>query len=220
MWIHSGKDVVLESGSHASAIVMYHVWSATMEDCILSNNTGGIYLMDCSFVSIEGCLIADNDNSGFFTEGCEYVRVANSVVARNSHGGVEFGGAEYCDLIDSTVTGSPNWLGVGLYLANDCSVRNCNVSHNDNVGVNIAFCEDRNVSGNLIEGNSLGIRIYGSGRITTESNVCLDNGDDIRDDRESSSDWYPLAVIVIATAAIITVAAHFEMRCRSKSKSK
>jgi len=220
MWIHSGKEVVLEFGSHASAIVMYHVWSATMEDCVLSNNTGGIYLMDCSFISIEGCLIADNSNSGIFTEDCEYVRVANSMVARNSHGGVEFGSAEYCDLIDSTVTGSEYWLGVNLYQADHSSVRNCIVSQNNNIGVNIGFCQDCNVSGNLIEGNSIGACIYGSERLTMESNVYLDNGEDIRDDRESEIDLRPAIVMAIAAAAAIGIALFLEKRRRSDGTKK
>ncbi len=57
-------------------------------------------------------------------------------------------------------------------------------------------------------------------RATMESNVYLDNGEDIRDDRESEIDLRPAIVMAIAAAAAIGIALFLEKRRRSDGTKK
>ena len=218
--IHSGEGAEDADGAHGSAIMMYHVRLASVVDCIMSNNSGGVHLQSCSMVSIVGCLVADNHGGGISTSGCELVSVRDCVIARNYWGGVEFGSAQYCDVADSTVTGSEHWVAVNLYGSEHCSVRNCNVTYNTGVGINIGFSEDCNVSGNLIEGNGIGTCMYYTEKITMESNVYLDNDEDLRDDTDSEMDLRPAIVSIVIVVAVIAITLFLDRRHRLKERPK
>lgn len=222
VWIHSGLEADTEDGSlgSRSAIMMYHVRLATVQDCVLSNCSMGIHIMDCMWISVIGCLVADNHGSGISTSMCEYIQVRDCTIARNYWGGVEFSSAAYCSIVDSTVTGSEHWLGVNLYQAESSSVRNCNVSYNAVIGINVGFSNNCNVSGNLVKGNGIGMCVYGTESMTIESNVYLDNDEDIRDDNESEFTLVPAFVMVVIVVAIIAATLFLDRRRRLKDRPK
>ncbi|MCJ7606485.1 MAG: right-handed parallel beta-helix repeat-containing protein [Thermoplasmata archaeon] len=88
--VHSG---ILDTYENASTgILLYGVENCVIEDSRVLNNTEGIYLIDCTNITVEGCDSRDNTGSGIMVDGSTDLSISNNTLMRNARSGIELRG--------------------------------------------------------------------------------------------------------------------------------
>ncbi|MEM4724312.1 MAG: right-handed parallel beta-helix repeat-containing protein, partial [Candidatus Hadarchaeum sp.] len=164
----------------AAGIHLSHVGDSSISGNTLENNDGfGIQLWCCSNCNVENNVItgtkkvATKDWSGHAIEIPEstYIRIYNNTITYNDGIGIVVNGASWNTVENNLLDGNgvladwglnvhSFWTDSGeVKLAQGNVIKNNTIKNTNGGGVVIAWCWDTEVRGNVVQNNTLGIRV-------------------------------------------------------------
>ncbi len=219
--VHSGLIVLSENETGASftgsdGITLRTAGNCRIENCTFRGNSAGISAMwGSNNVLIEHNTISENLR-GITVESSSLVTIRNNDISHNLGDNVEILQASYCTLENNTIDSPGKWstTSVNLYDSDHCEVHLNHVGGSEDLGINVGYCSDCDVTNNTIVGNGIGITIYGAEGVTYLPNVFRGNLKDVQnwDDQNNGLPFAVLLTAWIGTAIAVGIAVAIYMR--------
>jgi parallel beta-helix repeat protein len=210
--VHSGLIVLFENETGAGftgsdGITLRTASNCRIENCTFSGNAAGIGVMwGSSNVLIEHNTITQNLR-GITVESCNLVTIRNNEISHNLGDNVELLQASYCTLVNNTIDSPGKWstTSLNLYDSDYCEVHFNHVGDAEDLGINVGYCSNCDVTNNTIVDNRIGITVYGAVGVTYLPNIFLGNLEDVQD-WDDQNTWLPGVAILIAWIGTIIMA--------------